>query len=82
MIIYGFSLTRNGSDRERTSRDVWHEAFELAAKFCNGIAVNLTASNIFDLQCEAKHLENTEDMEEGNLIFKTEAFLSYVLLSS
>lgn len=58
------------------------EAFELAAKFCYGIAVDLTASNISGLRCAAEHLEMTEDLEEGNLIFKTEAFLSYVVLSS
>ncbi|KAJ9159173.1 hypothetical protein P3X46_024696 [Hevea brasiliensis] len=58
------------------------EAFELAAKFCYGIAVDLTAGNISGLRCAAEYLEMTEDLEEGNLIFKTEAFLSYVVLSS
>ncbi|GFY89436.1 phototropic-responsive NPH3 family protein [Actinidia rufa] len=58
------------------------EAFELAAKFCYGIAVDLTATNISGLRCGAEYLEMTEDLEEGNLIFKTEAFLSYVVLSS
>ncbi|XP_050209351.1 root phototropism protein 3 [Mercurialis annua] len=58
------------------------EAFELAAKFCYCIAVDLTAANISGLRCAAEYLEMTEDLEEGNLIFKTEAFLSYVVLSS
>ncbi|KAI3877203.1 hypothetical protein MKX03_017194 [Papaver bracteatum] len=58
------------------------DAFELAAKFCYGIAVDLTAGNISGLRCTAEYLEMTEDLEEGNLIFKTEAFLSYVVLSS
>ncbi|KAJ6733748.1 hypothetical protein OIU74_005519 [Salix koriyanagi] len=58
------------------------EAFELAARFCYGIAVDLTAANISGLRCAAEYLEMTEDLEEGNLIFKTEAFLSYVVLSS
>ncbi|KAG6414924.1 hypothetical protein SASPL_122301 [Salvia splendens] len=58
------------------------DAFELAAKFCYGVAVNLTATNISGLRCAAEFLEMTEDLEEGNLIFKTEAFLSYVVLSS
>ncbi|KAG6409131.1 hypothetical protein SASPL_132163 [Salvia splendens] len=58
------------------------EAFELAAKFCYGIPVDLTAANISGLRCAAEYLEMTEDLEEGNLIFKTEAFLSYVVLSS
>ncbi|KAJ6791815.1 root phototropism protein 3-like [Iris pallida] len=58
------------------------ESFELAAKFCYGVEVDLTASNISGLRCAAEYLEMTEDLEEGNLIFKTEAFLSYVVLSS
>ncbi|XP_010266412.1 PREDICTED: root phototropism protein 3 [Nelumbo nucifera] len=58
------------------------DAFELVAKFCYGIAVDLTATNISGLRCAAEYLEMTEDLEEGNLIFKTEAFLSYVVLSS
>ena len=55
------------------------DSFELAAKFCYGIAVDLTASNISGLRCAAKYLEMTEDLEEGNLIFKTEAFLRKIL---
>ena len=58
------------------------EAFELASKFCYGIAIDLTSGNISGLRCAAEYLEMTEDLEEGNLIFKTEAFLSYVVLSS
>ncbi|KAF8370042.1 hypothetical protein HHK36_031940 [Tetracentron sinense] len=58
------------------------DAFELAAKFCYGIAVDLTATNISGLRCAAEYLEMTEDLDEGNLVFKTEAFLSYVVLSS
>ena len=58
------------------------EGFELVAKFCYGIAVDLAAANISGLRCAAEYLEMTEDLEEGNLIFKTEAFLSYVVLSS
>ncbi|RCV06929.1 hypothetical protein SETIT_1G203400v2 [Setaria italica] len=57
-------------------------SFELAARFCYGMAVDLTAANISGLRCAAEYLEMTEDLEEGNLIFKTEAFLSYVVLSS
>nr|CAB3446974.1 unnamed protein product [Digitaria exilis] len=57
-------------------------SFELAARFCYGMAVDLTASNISGLRCAAEYLEMTEDLEEGNLIFKAEAFLSYVVLSS
>ncbi|XP_068641455.1 root phototropism protein 3-like [Aristolochia californica] len=58
------------------------DAFERAAKFCYGIAVDLTAANISGLRCAAEYLEMTGDLEEGNLICKAEAFLSYVVLSS
>ncbi|PWA99690.1 BTB/POZ fold [Artemisia annua] len=58
------------------------DAFELIAKFCYGIAIDLTATVIAALRCAAEYLEMTEDLEEGNLIFKTEAYLNYVVLSS
>ncbi|MCO5612527.1 hypothetical protein L7F22_066795 [Adiantum nelumboides] len=58
------------------------EAFELAAKFCYGVAVDLTANCIAALRCAAEYLEMTEDLEDGNLISKTEAFLSFVVLAS
>lgn len=57
-------------------------AFLLVAKFCYGVPLDLSAANISGLRCAAEFLEMTEDFEEGNLIFKTEAFLSYVVLSS
>ncbi|RDX97405.1 Root phototropism protein 3, partial [Mucuna pruriens] len=58
------------------------ETFELATKFCYGIVVDLTAGNISGLRCVAEYLEMIEDLEEGNHIFKVEAFLNYVVLSS
>ncbi|KAI5080927.1 hypothetical protein GOP47_0004110 [Adiantum capillus-veneris] len=58
------------------------EAFELAAKFCYGVAVDLTANCIAALRSAAEYLEMTEDLEDGNLISKTEAFLSFVVLAS
>eukprot|EP00250_Pteridium_aquilinum_P003191 c13512_g3_i1 orf=220-1290(+) len=58
------------------------EAFELASKFCYGVAVDLTANCIASLRCAAEYLEMTEDLEDGNLIAKTEAFLSFVVLAS
>eukprot|EP00250_Pteridium_aquilinum_P013854 c21613_g1_i1 orf=515-2620(+) len=58
------------------------EAFELAAKFCYGVAVELTPSNVASLRCAAEYLEMTDDLEEGNLVTKTEAFLSFVVLAS
>lgn len=58
------------------------EAFELAAKFCYGVSVELTPANVASLRCAAEYLEMTEDLEEGNLISKTEAFMSFVVLAS
>ncbi|CAN6234313.1 unnamed protein product [Urochloa humidicola] len=59
-----------------------HAAFELAAKFCYGVAVGITAGNVAALRCAAEYLEMTDEMEEGNLASRAEAFLSYVVASS
>ncbi|XP_072982535.1 root phototropism protein 3 [Typha latifolia] len=81
-IMYESSRDQEPSVVELNDLPGGPESLELAAKFCYGIAVDLTASNISGLRCAAEYLEMTEDLEEGNLIFKTEAFLSYVVLSS
>lgn len=56
--------------------------FELVAKFCYGVKLELTASNVVYLCCAAEHLEMTEEYGEGNLIFQTETFLTQVVLKS
>ncbi|XP_024524943.1 BTB/POZ domain-containing protein At1g30440-like [Selaginella moellendorffii] len=58
------------------------ESFELAAKFCYGVKLELTASNIVPLRCAAEYLEMTEQLGEGNLIVKAEGFLNQVVLRS
>ncbi|XP_061946752.1 root phototropism protein 3-like isoform X1 [Populus nigra] len=58
------------------------EIFELVVKFCYGCKVDLTASNIAPVHCAAHFLEMSDDLEQGNLISKTEAFLSFVLFSA
>lgn len=58
------------------------EIFEVVVKFCYGLAVNLTATNVAPLRCAAEYLQMTEEYEEGNLISKTEAFLTFIILSS
>ncbi|KAL8223875.1 hypothetical protein R6Q57_019350 [Mikania cordata] len=83
--IEGIIFESRESDLKKVNLDELpggHEAFELAAKFCYGIAIDLTATTVAALRCAAEYLEMTEDFEEGNLIFKTEAFLNYVVLSS
>lgn len=58
------------------------KTFELVAKFCYGVKLELTASNVVYLRCAAEHLEMTEDYGEGNLISQTESFLNQVVLKN
>ena len=55
-----------------------HGAFELAAKFCYGVVVDITAANVVVLHCAAEYLEMTEELEEGNLTVHAVAFQSYM----
>lgn len=57
------------------------KAFELIAKFCYGVKIEINASNIVSLRCAAEYLQMNEDFGEGNLISQTEAFLNEVLSS-
>lgn len=57
-------------------------AFELAAKFCYGVKVELTAANVVFLRCAAEYLEMTEEYGEGNLVSQAEVFLNQVVLRS
>ncbi|KAK9227129.1 hypothetical protein WN943_012178 [Citrus x changshan-huyou] len=56
------------------------KTFELVAKFCYGVKLELTASNVVYLRCAAEHLEMTEEYGDGNLITQTETFLNQVVL--
>ncbi|GMY11495.1 BTB/POZ domain-containing protein DOT3 [Fagus crenata] len=58
------------------------ETFEIILKFCYGLPVDLNPNNIAPLRCASEFLEMTEELEDGNLITKTEAFLTFVVLSS
>lgn len=55
-------------------------AFELAAKFCYGVKVEFTSSNIVALRCAAEFLEMTEDLGVESLIEKSDDFLQQVVL--
>ncbi|XP_023530233.1 root phototropism protein 3-like isoform X1 [Cucurbita pepo subsp. pepo] len=57
-------------------------AFELVMKFCYGWKVDLTAKNVAPLYCAAHFLEMTDDLTQGNLTSKAEAFMSFVISSS
>ncbi|XP_057431085.1 BTB/POZ domain-containing protein At5g03250-like isoform X2 [Lotus japonicus] len=52
--------------------------FELIAKFCYGIKIEVTALNVVPLRCSAEYLQMTESYSEGNLIRLTESFLNEV----
>lgn len=56
--------------------------FELIAKFCYGVKLELTASNVVPLRCASEHLVMSEEYGEGNLIVKTETFLNQTVLKS
>lgn len=58
------------------------ETFEMILKFCYGLPVDLNPNNIAPLRCASEFLEMTEELEAGNLISKTESFLTLVVLSS
>ncbi|KAL0377798.1 UNVERIFIED_CONTAM: BTB/POZ domain-containing protein [Sesamum radiatum] len=42
------------------------ESFETAAKFCYGVKVDLTATNVAPLRCAGEYLEMTEEYSEDN----------------
>ncbi|KAL8137277.1 hypothetical protein V2J09_003278 [Rumex salicifolius] len=56
------------------------DAFELCAKFCYGISINLSAHNIVPAYCAAKFLRMTESIEQGNLVLKLELFCNSCVL--
>jgi hypothetical protein len=57
-------------------------AFELAAKFCYGVKVEFTSTNIVALRCAAEFLEMAEDLGVENLIERSEDFFQHVVLHS
>ncbi|XP_058776111.1 BTB/POZ domain-containing protein At5g03250-like [Vicia villosa] len=54
------------------------KAFLLVARFCYGVKMELTPSNVVPLRCAAEYLQMTEDYGEGNLIIQTENFLNHI----
>ncbi|KAL5556038.1 hypothetical protein UlMin_038274 [Ulmus minor] len=58
------------------------ETFDTILKFCYGLPVDFNSMNIAALRCAAEYLDMTEEQDDGNLIAKTEAFLTFVVLSS
>ncbi|KAJ6774476.1 hypothetical protein OIU79_017802 [Salix purpurea] len=58
------------------------ESFEMAAKFCYGVKVDLNSSIIAPLRCAGEFLDMTEEYSEDNLISRTERFFSQSVLTS
>ncbi|CAI9781122.1 unnamed protein product [Fraxinus pennsylvanica] len=58
------------------------QAFELAAKFCYGVNIEITISNVAMLRCAAHFLEMTEEFSEKNLEGRTEVHLKDIVLPS
>ncbi|CAI9758767.1 unnamed protein product [Fraxinus pennsylvanica] len=58
------------------------ESFETAAKFCYGVKIDISASNVAALRCAGEYLEMTEEYSEENLISKTERFLTHSVLKN
>lgn len=58
------------------------KTFELVVNFCYGLNIDATPTNIAPLYCAANFLEMSDDLQQGNLIPKTEAFLSFAIFSS
>ncbi|GAB4849494.1 hypothetical protein Ancab_004288 [Ancistrocladus abbreviatus] len=83
-------LQRLSSDSEGTSSTISSvdlhdlpgggDSFELCAKFCYGIAIDVSAYNFVSVFCAAKFLQMTETVENGNLVAKLEAFFNCCIL--
>ncbi|KAH0462324.1 hypothetical protein IEQ34_009899 [Dendrobium chrysotoxum] len=58
------------------------EAFELAAKFCYGISIEITLQNVAMLHCTAHYLQMTEDFSEKNLELLTELYIKDSVMPS
>ncbi|XP_022991464.1 BTB/POZ domain-containing protein At1g03010-like isoform X2 [Cucurbita maxima] len=58
------------------------EAFELTAKFCYGINVEITLSNVAMLRCASHYLEMTEEFADRNLETRTETYLKEMVFSN
>lgn len=56
------------------------EAFEVCAKYCYGITINLSAQNIVPSLCAAKYLRMNEAIHKGNLALKLETFFNSCIL--
>jgi hypothetical protein len=78
-------LIEEGSDREECIIKIddipgGAKSFELVARFCYGVKLELSPANIAYLRCASEHLQMTEEVAEDNLIAQSEMFLNQVVL--
>ncbi|KAF5195328.1 Coleoptile phototropism protein [Thalictrum thalictroides] len=80
-----FQRRKNGETNSTLNIDNFpggYHIFHLVVKFCYGLAIDLTATNVAPLYSAAHFLEMTEDFQHGNLISNAEAFLSFIVFSA
>jgi len=56
------------------------EAFELAAKFCYGVKLDLTPATAAPLRCAAERLGMSDDHSDDNLVSRADRFISQTVL--
>jgi len=71
-----------GSDIKLDNFPGGSATFEVVLKFCYGQPIDLSPNNVAPLRCASEFLEMTEEFEDGNLISKTEAFLTFTVLAA
>ena len=76
------STSTQGYDLKLENFPGGSETFEMVIKYCYGFPVDLNSSNVAPLRCASEFLEMTEEFEDENLIYKTESFLTFVVLPS
>lgn len=76
------SISNFGYDLKLENFPGGSETFEIILKFCYGLPIDFNPNNIAPLRCASEFLDMSEEYEDGNLISKTEAFLTLVILSS
>lgn len=54
------------------------KTFLLVAKFCYGVKLELTATNVVSIRCAAEYLRMNEDYGDANLIAQTENFMNEI----
>ncbi|KAG6577301.1 BTB/POZ domain-containing protein DOT3, partial [Cucurbita argyrosperma subsp. sororia] len=76
------SISTQGYDLKLENFPGGSETFEMVLKYCYGFPVDLNSGNVAPLRCASEFLEMTEEYEDGNLISKTESFLTFAVLLS